>query len=152
MTSLADHWSEGGEWLGEGEHIVTVAEYHLRPNPNTGNRGVEFWFRGANNRQQKEIFWLTDAALWRLAKFAQACGQTQDACKTYDPYNDTHHARLIGSRVKIQVEPEVGKDNKTYHVVTGFGPIDDNPHPQPAVEPSAPTSPPNEKVDRDIPF
>jgi len=152
MTSLADHWSEGGEWLGEGDHIVTVAKYDMTKNPNSGNRGVEFWFRGANGRQQRDTFWLTDAALWRLAKFAQACGKTQEECRAYDPYNDAHHSCLIGSRIKIGVEPEVGKDNNTYHVVKWFGPVDDSPGPQAATEPAVATSPPNENIDRDIPF
>ncbi len=154
MTSLADHWSEGGDWLGEGEHIVTIAEYKMVKNPNTGNRGVEFWFRGANNRQQKEVFWLTDAAMWRLSRFARDCGKTKEEQRGYDPYNDAHHLCLIGSRVKITVEPEVGSDGKTYHTVASFGPLDDteSPHRPSATEPTVPTTPPNEKLDRDIPF
>ena len=148
MTSLADHWSEGGEWLGEGEHIVTVAEYKMIKNPNTGNRGVEFWFRGANGRQQKQEFWLTDAALWRLSRFARDCGKTKDEQRGYDPYNDAHHSCLIGNRVKITVK----KDEKGYHVVDGFGPVDDNPGPQAATEPAVATSPPAGGHDPDIPF
>ena len=102
--SLADHWNEGSEWLNVGDHHVVVKSCEMFT-ANSGTKGVKFVFdnKGA---QRDTAFYLTPKALWRLARFAEACGLTQEQCTKYETDNALHHERMIGKECMIRVVKE----------------------------------------------
>jgi len=139
--NLAEHWNEGGEWLDVGDHHVVVKACKTFT-ANSGTKGVNFTFDRMGAKRDA-AFYLTPKALWKLARFAEACGLTQEQCAKYDPENTLHHERMIGKECMIRVE----KDGK-YHEVTAFWPVD-------GTAPAAPepkTAPAVAQPEDDIPF
>jgi len=125
MSSLADHWNQGGNYLPEGDHNVAIGSYG-QVKYNSGNIGVRFSLFDNRRRESHVSFVLTEAALWRIASFAQACGFTQEQCRTYDPYVFANHQRMVGRRLMITIgkgKPSP-KDGKQYNEVTSFWAIE----------------------------
>lgn len=134
MTTLADRWDEG-TWLKEGWHQVKVVSCKVeRPNDKDI---VKFIVADPQTgAQSKAEFWLTEKALYRLVGFAKACGLTREQGRNYDPYNPRSHNALVNCRLNVKVVAEE-KDDKTYHSVDDWAPLDN--------DPEAPVSP---RVDR----
>lgn len=129
--SLADHWDGG--WLQAGWHQVKVADYELKPNPKTGNNGVEFAFMGTSTGgRAKDMFWLTEAAFWRLAAFARACGMTRTEAASYEPTNPNDHRKLVG----LECWVELVKKGE-YHEVVGWRSLTEGEAPPPKIDRSA---------------
>lgn len=110
MTTLSDHWNEGGKWLKEGWHTVTVKEYRLFEY-NSGSPGVEFQVEDAAGSLAKLSHVLIEKCFWTLAGFAQACGMTREECAKYDPETPDNHRMLVGKTVQVLVVPD-GKYHK----------------------------------------
>lgn len=158
--SLADYYDPnkkgGGNWLSAGEHLVTVSSCTRVDNPNTGNMGVEYYFLSADGCQQRDTFWLTKAAFWRLANFAAACGLTEREMLRMEPSQEIGWRMLLNRRVIIVVEPRKGKDGNMYNNVIDWKPAS-NAGPPPMAPPpqaSLPPVPPVEAaaIDEDVPF
>lgn len=111
MNLADDYDKEGGNWLGEGWHNVTVKNNRLF-NYNSGSGGVEFELLADGSKTSKVSFCLKDTIIWRLAKFAKACGLPKADAAHYE------HHMLIGKRVQVMVVPD-GK----YHKVDNWAPI-----------------------------
>lgn len=120
------------EYLGNGWHEVVVGKPEMFT-ANSGTEGVTFLLRG-DGGTTKATFFLTEAALWRLAVFADACGLTDDELKAYDETNPNSHNVLIGKRVKALVEP--GRNPK-YHEAVDYIKAGE-PTPMPAETPAVP--------------
>lgn len=142
MNLADDYDKEGGNWLGEGWHNVTVKDVGKLFTYNSGANGVEFNLIGDANRVAKVSFCLKDSIVWRLAKFAKACGLPKADAVHYE------HHMLIGKRVQVMVVPD-GK----YSKVDDWAPIGEPTQyvPPPVLAqqavPAAPAPP-----DDDIPF
>jgi hypothetical protein len=122
--SLADHYD--GRYLGAGWHQVRVESYDCRF-ATTGTGLVEFTVRADNNSTSRATFFLTEKAMYRLAGFAKACGLSRDDAKRYDEQNANSHQVLVGARLNVHVEPKKGDDGKTYHRVTDWAGLDEDP-------------------------
>lgn len=157
--SLADYYDkeEGGQFLPVGEFHVNIKEYRTFE-ANSGNKGVDFTVQDPSRRICKtDGFWLTDAAMPRLAGFAKAAGMTREAMAGYEPLLPQSHQALIGRELMVGVTMEDGKDGKQYSRVTSWWPVEavqpatthqHAPPPGDVPHNTAPNSPPAD----DIPF
>lgn len=99
--SLADHY-DGGSWLGEGWHNVTVKDCSTFKY-NTGSDGVQFQLNDAGGRTAKVSFCLVNNILWRLAEFAKACRLTKDEAARYEPSSPNSHRVLVGRTLQVRL-------------------------------------------------
>lgn len=153
-TSLADHYGGSGDYLPVGDHEVVVESY--KAVQSSKNEGIEFTL-AVHGEQARIAFWLTDKALFRLAKFAEACGIPQDseAAQRYDPYIFQSHRVLVNRRLMVRV----AKGEK-YHEVASFWALSeeapDYAEPEAAVATQAPAAATQEAPisipDDNIPF
>lgn len=136
------------EYLGNGWHEVVVGKPEMFT-ANSGTQGVKFPLRGDGGTTMASFF-LTEAAMFRLAAFAEACGLTKDELKAYDETNPNSHNVLIDRRLKVLVE----RDRRSkYHEAVDYIKAGD-PTPMPAETPATPIHDPGPPVtpEDDIPF
>ena len=110
--SLADYY--GGGYISSGEHAVTVTACK-KITYNSGNAGVEWTLRDGRGRTTTVAVPLLEKCYWKIAKFAEACGITEEQARAYDPLDMRHHSRLINRSLVVRVE----KPDK-YAEVTDF--------------------------------
>lgn len=144
--------------MGVGDHFVTVESYKATGKSKQNNDGIEFTCV-SNGRKARVVFWLTEAALWRLADFAKACGLTKEEARGYDAFNFSSHRALVNRRVMIRIVKngkyhEVDDDNGWWAITatnwsngvpSDIAPKNRDPEPLPTTAPGAPD-------DKDIPF
>lgn len=153
MSMLADHYDEsGGNWLPEGEHNVMVSGCTPKKF-NSGNVGVEFALYDNRRRQSKIMFVLTENSLWRLAKFAKACGFSREDLINYDPQVFSNHQRFIGRRVMVDIaKGEVQSNGKQYNEVRDFWPVEGGGESSESGNTQQTVAPVQEELEDDIPF
>ena len=100
--SLYDH-SQGGIYLQPGRHLCKVTGKRLF-NYNTGSPGIEIEVKNERGQTGKIGFCLVEAALWKLASFAKACGLSDADLKKYDPTSENAHKILIGKKFVARVD------------------------------------------------
>lgn len=142
MTTLDQHWDEGGQWLKDGWHTVKVEDYDLF-DYNTGSSGVSFQVQDEHGFQAKLSHVLLEKCFWTLASFAKACGLSREDAAKYDPDKPESHRVLIGKSVQVLVVPD-GK----YHKVTQWAEVGT---PQADPPPPQRMEPVNPGLD-DVPF
>ena len=134
MRKLIDYEGEGGKWLTNGWHTVTIKDARLFQY-NSGSDGVEFEL-AASGAKQKIAFCLVDTILWRLADFCKACGLTKAELNGYDVDNMSSQRAMIGRKVSVVVIPDP-RDSK-YGIVDDWQPADEK-HPPPRRTPEPPS-------------
>jgi hypothetical protein len=105
-----------GMYLEPGDHLVHIFE--VNDNEKTAKPSVDVIFKNEMG-QVKDTFWMTDAALFRFANLAIACGfasgPKDERLKTLNSKS------LAGREVMVKVVKETSaKDGKDYSVVKGF--------------------------------
>jgi len=132
--SLADHM--GDQYLRSGDHVVKVTAYTSKEvNDKTL---LSLAVNDHRGHQSKVEFWLTEKAIFRLARFAKACGLTDEQMAAYKEYTPDSARVLMGKKVGVRVEPQE-RDSK-YHEVTDWWPF----------EGEAPAAPPLDLPVRDL--
>lgn len=159
--ALSDYNTGIGAWLKAGWHDVIVGTPDVAFSKVKGTPGVKYQLQGDRGKSEVQ-FWLTPDALPFLASFATACGLTDAQLQAYDEKNPNSHNILIGKRVKVLVEAELGSDGKTYHRVdctwcnaSDPTPLPDPTAPEPMNEPPpapAPTPAAALPADDGVPF
>lgn len=107
----------GGSYLEPGDHLVHIFE--VKDNDKTSKPAVDVVFKDDVGCTVKDTFFMTEAALWRIANLAIACGFAKSA---NDPVLRKLNTRdLQGRSVMIRVVKETSqRDNKEYSVVKNF--------------------------------
>jgi len=108
--------AKDSQWLGKGWHDVRVATYEVKT-PSDKSL-VEFIVHDRDKQKSKATFWLTDAAAWRLAGFAKACGLSKQQLAKYDTDRPVCHKMLVGKKVSVEVDLQDGSDK--YHEVSDW--------------------------------
>lgn len=98
---------------GTGEYVCTVTDVEVS-DAKTGTPRVDFWLRSDAGRKIRARFFITDAAIGRLASFCRSCGLTDAEGKAYDPIarpkDVAMHRTLVGRRIKVFMGIPDGKD------------------------------------------
>lgn len=142
--SLADHW-DNESYLPVGHHKVKVLS-HRCFEFNSGSPGVEFEVMDAKKRKMKLGICLKDTVIWKLAKFAKACGLSIEEARKYNPNTDACHKMLHGKYVMVVVEKL-----EKYCEVTDFYEVG-GAAPPPAKESKPKEAPATGPSDDEIPF
>ena len=109
---------KGGDgYMQPGDYLVHVFE--VKDNDRTAKPSVDVIYKNETGDIVKETFWTTEAASFRIAKLAIACGAANDP---EDPRLDNFNTSdLQGCKVMIRVAKETSeKDGKEYAVVKSF--------------------------------
>lgn len=122
----------------------------------TGTDGIQITVieTVTNRRGCHEIFWLTDAAMYRLAGFAKACGLTSEEMQQYDERSITSHRSLLNRCLQVFVEKVQSQtSDKMYNNITDWRKPDGT-APSMAIPTAtpAPAEPPAESEHDGIPF
>ena len=107
----------GGSYLEPGDHLVHIFE--VKDNDKTSKPAVDVVFKDDTGCTVKDTFFMTDAAMWRIANLAIACGFAKSA---NDPVLMKFNTKdLQGRVVMIRVVKETSqRDSKEYSVVKTF--------------------------------
>jgi hypothetical protein len=107
----------GGSYLEPGDHLVHIFE--VNDNDRTSKPAVDIVFKDDAGCTVKDTFFMTEAALWRIANLAIACGFAKSANDPMLRKLDTKD--LQGRPVMIRVAKETSeRDGKQYSVVKNF--------------------------------
>jgi hypothetical protein len=107
---------EGGTYLPEGEHEVAIVRC-MAEKSKAGNDMLVVEMADKFGRQVKEYF-LTDAKnMWKLAKFAIACGFNKESLKSVGlDTNQLPGRKLIAVKKQTGVKVVEGKEKKEFNV------------------------------------
>jgi len=97
---------DGEGWLTPGWHLVKIESFDTFFY-NSGSEGVKFKLLGVDGvsrgRKQEIAFCLQDTIIWRLGKFAKACGLPREQAASYD------HHMLVNRTFKVLVVKPAGQ-------------------------------------------
>jgi len=95
----------GGNFIKPGRHILKIADKVGRGTSNSGKDFLEITLQAAKGGTVKDTFYLTDAAMFRLANLFDLVGADMDAEVDTDDDGDMRKA-LGGKLVGVIVEEE----------------------------------------------
>jgi hypothetical protein len=121
------HNVQDSNWLSEGVYELTVTNASYKEI--NGKQAVIIMMANDLGQVQREPFFLTEKALWRLKKFARACGYEGTNWEEFDTEG------LLGCSVMVQLVREPNPNGKWYVKMSDFWQKDLN-------VPGSPTPPP----------
>lgn len=143
----------GSNFLGPGQHTVTVTDHELGESGN-GTPSIRLTFTGGGGGEHNEYFYLSEKARWRLGRVFTACGWTSKV-KLSDP--GMVKKALYGKPLSISLVTDTsGQKPRTALDVMSIAPSKAAPGRRPLSPSSEPpprdTDEPPPHDDGDIPF